>query len=257
MSDCALLSSANMVFDGTFSTIGFQQCLFTGIAGQTTMRVADTAVINRRFRAIYSSFVAFGGATALNFSTLASVPSEGFILDTINFSGGATYLGGIDQTSLKSLFNNCVGITNTTNVGHYRMDNNATDTIISTINTWTLVAGTTIEGFGNSPKWVHTNQKLTYVGTITQNFYISGSFTVESTVTLQTLAVTLAINGVPQEDEAIEIRVQQANEPYTINGIGILSVVTGDYVELYIKNMTSTQDVLVTNFNVIIQKVSG
>jgi hypothetical protein len=257
MSDCALLSSANMVFDGSFGTIGFQQCLFTGIAGQTTMSVASTATITRRFRAIYSSFVAFGGATALNFSTLASVPTEGFILDTINFSGGATYLGGLNETSLKSLFNNCVGITNTTNVGHYRMDNNTTDTVISAVDTWTLVEGTTIEAFGNSPKWSHTNQRLTYVGSTTQNFYISGSFTVESVLTLQTLSVTLGINGVPQDNEAIEIRAQQANQPYTINGIGVLSVVNGDYIELFVKNKTSSQDILVTNFNVVVQKVVG
>lgn len=257
MSDCALLSSANMTFDGSFGTIGFQQCLFSGIAAQTTMTVAATATISRRFRAIYSSFVAFGGATALMFENSASIPTQGFILDTINFSGGATYLGGVNSNSLKSLFSNCIGISNTTNAGHYRMDNNIVETNILSTNTWVLVEGITAEGYGNSPKWVHSNQKLTYVGNIAQDFYISGTFTIESTFNLQTIAVTLGINGIPQEDEAIEIRAQQANQPYTISGIGLISVVNGDYIQLYVKNVNSSQNITVTNFNVIIQKVTG
>lgn len=257
MTDSALLSSANMVFDGTIGTIGFSQCLFTGIAGQTTMSVAPTATITRRFRAIYSSFVAFGGATALNVSPLATINPEGFILDTINFSGGATYLGGLDHLSLKSLFVNCVGITNTSNVGHYRMDNNATLTTISSADTWTLVEGTTTVGYGNSPKFEHTNQKLTYIGTITQDFYVTGNFTIKAASQNQTYAVTFALNGVPQDDERIEIRTTTANQPFSITGLALAPLSTGDYLELYIKNMNNTNNVTVTNFNVIIQKVTG
>lgn len=257
MTDSALLSSANMVFDGTIGTVGFSQCLFTGIAGQTTMSVAPTATITRRFRAIYSSFVAFGGATALDVSPSATINTEGFILDTINFSGGATYLGGLDHTSLKSLFVNCIGITNTSNVGHYRMDNNATLTTITTTNTWTPVQGTTIVAYGNSSKFDHTNQRLTYVGAIVQDFYISGNFTIEAATQNQTYAVTFALNGVPQEDEAIEVRTGTANQPFSITGLALAPLSPNDYIELYIKNMNNTNNVTVTNFNVIIQRITG
>lgn len=257
MTDCALLSSSNLIFDGSFGTIGFDQCLFSGIAGQTTLTIASTATITRRLRIIYSSFVAFGGATALNVNSSASIPTQGFILDTVNFSGGATYLGGINHTSLKSLFSNCIGIINTTNAGHYRLDNNATVTTISASDTWTLVEGTSSEGYGNSPKWIHSNQRLTYIGNVTQDFYISGVFTVESAFNLQTLAVTLGLNGTPQDNEAIEIRVQQSNQPYTITGVGLVSISNGDYIELFVKNMNTSQNITVTNFNVIIQKITG
>ena len=257
MTDSALLSSANMIFDGTVGTVGFSQCLFTGIPGQTTMSVAPTATITRRFRAIYSSFVAFGGATALNVSPSATINSEGFILDTINFSGGATYLGGLDYNSLKSLFVNCVGIINTSNAGHYRMDNNATITTIGAVNTWTPVLGITIIGYGNSPKFVHTNQRLTYVGATTQDFYVSGTFTIESVSNNQTFAVTFALNGVPQDAESVEIRTATANQPYSITGLALAPLSTNDYIELYIKNLNATANVRVTEFNVIIQKVTG
>ncbi len=86
MSDCALLSSANMTFDGSIGTVGFNQCLFSGIAGQTTLNFPSTLTITRRIRATYSSFVAFGGATAIYVDPLAVIPVESYILDTVNMS---------------------------------------------------------------------------------------------------------------------------------------------------------------------------
>ncbi len=118
MTDCALLSSANMTFDGTISTIGFDQCLFSGIAGQTTLNFPSTLTVSRRIRVIYSSFIAFGGATAIfvDPAVTFTAGAESYILITINFSGGATYTGGIDYTSNLALFQNCKGITNTASI---------------------------------------------------------------------------------------------------------------------------------------------
>ena len=253
MNDCALLSSSNMSFDGTIGTIGFSNCLFSGRAADTTLRVEPTATVTRRFRMIYSSNVAFAGATAIDFSASASVPAEGFILDTINFSGGANYLGGLSQSSLSSLFINCVGIKNTTSVGHYRMDNNATASIVSSAGNWVLVEGNSLEAFGNSTKWVHTNQRLTYVGNRTQDFYFSGNFTCLTTTTNQTIKVTIGLNGVPSEDDAIEIRITVGNQPFSVAGFAIGQISNGDYIELFVQNVNTNRDITVTNFNVIAQ----
>ena len=81
MSDCALLSSANMTLDGTIGTVGFNQCLFSGIAGQTTLVFPSTLTLTRRARAINSAFVTPSGGTGIDFSTSATVPVENYILE--------------------------------------------------------------------------------------------------------------------------------------------------------------------------------
>jgi hypothetical protein len=257
MGDCALLSSANMSFDGQFGTIGFSNCLFSGTTTGNTIKLLDTLDLKRRFRMIYSSMVTPAGGTALNVATAAGILSEGYILDTVNFSNTGERLDGVTQSSNKALFINNVGIKNTTNVGHYRMNGNATQSQIATSNTWFPVLGNSVEAYGNSPKWVHTNQRLTYVGTITQDFYFSGSFTCQTGVNNQTLVVTIGLNGVPSDIDAVEIRAQTANQPYTISAVAIVEIKQNDYIELFVKNRLTTQNITVVDFNVIAQKLQS
>jgi len=113
MQDSAFLNSGGMTLDGTIGTVGFTQCLFDCATTTTGITIASTANITRRFRIIYSSFVTLSGETSINVSSSATIGNERYILDTVNFSGGGTYITGVDQTSNKSLFVNCVGITNT------------------------------------------------------------------------------------------------------------------------------------------------
>jgi hypothetical protein len=257
MTDCALLSSSNMIFDGSFGTIGFSNCLFSGTTTGNTIKIEPTLDTLRRFRMIYSSMITPAGGTALNVSTASAINSEGYILDTINFSNTGVRLDGVTQSSNKALFINNVGIKNTTNVGHYRMNANATQSQITTSNTWFPVLGNSVEAYGNSPKWVHTNQRLTYVGTITQDFYFSGSFTCQTGVNNQTLEVTIGLNGVPSDVDAVEIRAQTGNQPYTISAVAIAEIKQNDYIELFVKNRNTTQNITVVDFNVIAQKLQS
>jgi len=129
----AVISSGTLTLDGTFNTVGIDGSLLSPAAGTTGIDILSTCTINRRFRIIYSAFVVEPGETGINVGALStSFPNpESFILDTVNFSGGGTYLNGVTFEDNEALFVNCVGIQNTSSVAQYYMTGNGTDTVIN------------------------------------------------------------------------------------------------------------------------------
>ncbi len=258
MLSCAFLESSGLVFNGSIGTIALSQCLFNGRASSTILTLPSTLTITRRFRIIYSSFVTTAGETSINVSTGSTIPNDAYILTYCNFSGGGTYLVGHDYTSLKALFINNIGIINTSNVGHYYMQNNATSTTITTQNTFVKAAGTTVVGNGNSSKWTTaTTNRLTYAGTISTEFVMTVVGSVQSAANNSTIGVGIAQNGTIITESRVSIRAGVANTPMAFTTQDIIQCVTGDFFEVFVTNETGTQAITVTDLNVIITKITG
>lgn len=248
MGDSAFLNSGNLTFDGSIGTIGMSNCLFDCASGSTALILPSTLTVSRRFRIIYSSFVVLAGETGINVSASATISSERYILDTVNFSGGGTYQSGVTYTDNKALFVNCVGITNTSTKGFMYMLDNATNTTIGVPNTnvWVKATGTTISG--TNSKFTHTTNRLTYNGAFTNSFLISVSATVRSSGTNQSISIGVAKNGtILAESEGI-IRTATSNVEHGGSTQAILEMSANDYVELFVRNTSST-DIRVTDFN--------
>lgn len=255
MTDCALLSSANMTFDGTIGTVGFDQCLFSGIAGQTILNFPSTLTISRRIRVIYSSFVAFGGATAIfvDPAVTFTAGAESYILITVNFSGGATYTGGVTYTSNTALFQNCKGIINTASIGLMSFTNNATENPIVTQGVFEKIEGTTTASSVNQ-KFSHTNNRLTYAGGITKEFVITASVSANSVVTAAAnITVRIAKNGTTIADSESQATTSQAgrNENFFCQTIATLA--PNDFIEMFIANNTTANNLLATELNLIVR----
>jgi len=256
MSDCALLNSANMTFDGTIGTVGFVNCLFSGIAGQRTLNFPSTLTITRRIRAIYSSFVAFGGATAVFLDTAAVVPVESYILDTINFSGGATYTGGVTYTDNKAFFSNCKGVVNSSQIGQMYYSNNTVQNPIATTNIFEKVLGTTTAGTINQ-KFSHANNQLTYTGGLARSFKITAFLSAQSIQTNNTtILVRIAKNGVtiPESEAQATTSATGRNEAFPCQAI--VEMTTNDFIEIFIANATNANNLLVTELNVVIEALN-
>lgn len=254
----AFLNSKGLSFDGTIGTVGFGNSLFSGdgLAGDL-LRIESTCTITRRFRIIYSSVVAFGSTTGLNVNVSATIPNQSYILDTVNFSGGGTYLSGLDSTSNKSLFNNCVGIQNTASRGFMFMVNNTTNTTIGVPNVdeWVKASGTTTEGSLNS-QFTHSNNRLTYTGSLSQSFHIVVCANVRTSSTNQVISIGIAVNGTIITDSEMTIRTSNANQEYPGATQYSINLTNNDYVELFVKNTSST-DVRVSDFNMNIANISS
>jgi len=171
----AFLNSTNLRFSGSTGTIGIDNSIFVGTgAPDPILDITDNAVITRRFRAIYSSFVVFGSTVGINVSTGSTIPTEGYILDTINFSAGGTYLDGVTHNSNKTLFINCVGVPNTFVNGQMYMQDNLTTTEITGTTNFTKILGTTTASVDNS-KYTHANNRLTCSADIERKYLIQAN----------------------------------------------------------------------------------
>lgn len=253
--DSALLNSGGFIFDGTIGTIAFSNCLFDTASTKTAITVLSTCTVSRRLRIIYSSFVTLSGETGVNFNSSATVSDERYILDTVNFSGGGTYISGLDHTSNKSLFSNCVGITNTSTRGFMYMVNNGTDTTIGlpNVNVWVKAAGTTTAGTNNS-KFTHTSNRLTYNGAFSNSFLINVNASVRSGSTSQVISIGIAKNGTIIAESEMTIRTDIANQEYPGSTLAQVEMVATDYVELFVKN-TSSSNMRVSDFNISVTKI--
>ena len=260
LQDSAFLNSGNLTFDGTIGTVGMSQCLFNCNTSGTVFILPSTLTITRRFRVIYSSFIVLSGETGINLHSSTTIPNDGYILTYCNFSGGGTYLSGVNHTSNEALFINNIGITNTSNVGHYYVQNNATATTVGTgqQNIWRKASGTTTEGLGNSPKWTTaTTNRLTYAGSVSTEFVITVVGSVFSTANGVTIGVGIAENGSIQNESAVSVRTTTLNVPFSFALQDIIQVENGDYFEVWVRNETGTQNVTLSDVNVIIQKITG
>lgn len=255
MQDSAFLNSGGLTFDGTIGTIGATQCLFDCRSTKTAFILPATLTITRRFRITYSSFVILSGETGINVDASATIPTEAYILDTVNFAGGGTYLSGLNHTSNDSLFINCVNITNTAVNGQLYMQGNATATTISVQNTFYKVAGTTTASSDNS-KYSHSNNRLTCDATISRKYLIQC-----------VLSFTSSANDICEfgfyDSKSGAIRTPSRTKS-TANASGRAESVTfacvvqhsaGDYLEIHATNTSGARNITVDQLNFIITEI--
>lgn len=247
----AFLNSKGLKFDGTNGTLGFGNCLFSGdgLTGNI-LEILPTCVLTRRFRIIYSSLVSFGSTIGIKVSASATIPSEGYILDTVNFSGGGTYLSGvIDNGDNKTLFNNCRGIVNTDPNSQYYMNGNLTTTPITTIGVPVKILGTTISST-TTQKFTNTNNRATYVGATSQIFKIVATLSLESGNNNQ-IGCYIAKNGIILPESEVYGTTNGAGRAENIVIQTKTTLTLNDYIEIFCENETTTNSVLVTDLNVI------
>ena len=254
----SFLGSQGLRFTGTIGTIGLNNSLFRciGTAGNI-IELDASCVITRRFRIIYSSIVAFSSTVGINVNASATIPTESYILDTINFSGGSTYISGVNHTSNKTLFTNCVGIQNTASRGFMFMVNNGTDTTIGVpnVNDWVKANGTTTAG-GLNAQFTHSSNRLTYTGALSQSFHIVVCANVRSSMSNQNISIGIAVNGAIISDSEMTIRTGTSNQEHAGSTQYSINLTNNDYVELFVKNTNST-DVRVSDFNINISKIAS
>jgi hypothetical protein len=247
----AFLNSKGLAFQGTHGTIAFNNSLFSGdgLAGDLIHVDAGT-VINRRFRIIYSSVVAFGLTTGINIDNTALLPNEAYILDTVNFSGGGTYLVGVTATDNKSLFINCVGIANSGDISQYYMNGNVTATTVVSSGVAYKVAGTTTSA-AVTQKFINTNNRATYVGALTKFFSVTATLSLTSGNNHQ-IGVYIAKNGVLLPESEIYITTNGAGRAEAAVVQSLVQLTANDYIEIFVENDTSATNITVTDLNVIV-----
>lgn len=255
MTDSSFLNSGGLTFDGTIGTISFDQVLFNCNAGGTAITLPATLTVTRRFRAIYSAFVILAGETGINASASATIPTEGYILDHVGFSGGGTYLTGVQHSDNKSLFSLCVGIENTACNGQMYMQDNVTATTVSVQGTFYKVAGTTLASADNA-KFSHTNNRLTCEATIIRKYMISCtlSFTAGNNHVCEFGFYDSQLAAI-RTPSRVKATANSSGRAEHINFTCVLSMSTNDYIEIHCANLTAATNIVVDHLNVIVTEI--
>jgi hypothetical protein len=253
---CALLGSNGMTFTGTIGTIGITNSLFRGIDSfaNPIIQIQSSCTITRRFRILFSSIISLTSNTGIDFSTSAIVPVEGYILQTVNFSGNGTYQIGVTAEDNKSNFENCRGIVNSGSLTQYYMNANVTATNIITQNVFVKGAGTTTQG-SISQRFTLTNNRATYIGALSGIFKITISVSATSGNN-QLLRFRVAKNGTTIAQSEVEETTSGTGRSQTLICQDLVNLVTNDYLELWVANGSSNQDITVENLNVIIERLN-
>ena len=254
--NCAFLNSGAITFDGTIGTIGVFSALFNTAAASTSIEVLSTCTVTRRIRIIYSSFITAAGETSIDVDVAATIPTESYILDTVNFSGGGTYLAGVAVSSNKTLFVNCVGIDNTAVNGQLYMNNNATATTISNTTNFFKVAGTTTASADNA-KYSHSNNRLTCDAVVVRKYLVMAtlSFTSGANNVCQFgfYDSTLGAVRTPSQTKAT------ANAAGRAESVALMCVIehsSGDYIEVHCKNTSAATNITVDEMNLVITEIN-
>lgn len=255
MGDSAFLNSGDLTFDGTFGTIAFGNCLFDGKATQTSIILPATLTITRRFRVVYSSFVILSGETGIDASVSATIPNEGYILDTVNFSGGGTYIAGVLPSDNKSRISECRGINNSASIAQYYMSGNASATTIPIAGTYVKIAGTTTSGSLVEKFNLATTNKAIYEGSLQGSYKVSVSASLTATAN-KVISLRVAKNGTTTASSTSSSTSNSSGRAENINSQDIISLSTNDYIEAFMTNETDTSSVTVEDLNVIIERLN-
>lgn len=252
-SKSAFLDSQGLSFDGTIGTIAINNSLLSGdsTTADDIVRLESTATITRRFRIIYSSVIFSDPTTGINVESGITIDNQSFILDTVNFGGGGSYLQGLDYTSNKALFVNCDGIINSDEIAQYYMNGNTTETIVTDSGVAYKVAGTTTAASFNQ-KFTHTNNRATYTGTKTRFFKVVANISVEANNNNQ-IGVYIAKNGTLINESEVYGTTSGSGRAENIVSQTIVEMAENDYIEIFVKNDSSTKNITATELNVIVE----
>ena len=248
----SFINSKGLKFDGTINTVALNNSLFNGDGSLgNIIEILGTCVILRRFRVIYSSVVAFGSTVAINVDVAATIPVEAYILDTVNFSGGGTYLSGVPVSDNKTNFIKCKGIQNTAEISLYYMHANATATVIAATNTPVKVSGATTSS-AITQKFTNTDNRATYNGSLVRLFKVSASLSLQSGNN-KTIGCYISKNGIISNDSEVYVNTDGVGKAESMHVQTLLELSENDYVEVWIENASSITDITVTDLNLIIQ----
>lgn len=119
-------------------------------------------------------------------------------------------------------------------------------TVITVAGTYVKMAGTTALdsalGFSASG-----NNRIVCDNLVTTNYLLVLSCAVQSTSNNHTLAMRIYKNGVAETSSTMSQRVETANAPCGINLNQIISLAKDDYIEIWLTNITTNNNLTAIN----------
>lgn len=152
---------------------------------------------------------------------------------------------GVNYKMTVANFKAGLGVAGDAPKGLISLQGNTTDTDIVTQNVPVLVAGTwsstTVDNFSASAAG-----RLTYTGAITRNFMIDSTVTMHPAASNVDCAMLIAKNGAVITASQMWSHISH-NAEQQVSSNWIVSLAQNDYVEIFVSNLSGTQDIEVNS----------
>lgn len=136
-------------------------------------------------------------------------------------------------------------------VSQYGMNGNNTQTVISTSSTPVKIDGVTTSS-AITEKFLNTDNRSTYEGALTRTFKIHANLSLTSGNNRQ-IAGYIYKNGVQLSESKAEVTTHGVGKPELMPIQTLVELTYTDFIEVWIENNSDTQNITVTELNVIIQ----
>jgi hypothetical protein len=125
-------------------------------------------------------------------------------------------------------------------------------TTFTTMNTPVKALGTTTSA-GLFRVTSPTNNRLTYEGSKTRSFFVSGALSISQPASNRFFSFYIAKNGVVIPESRQDIKVANSTDQVSLPISCRVSLAPGDYIEVWVANQTATTDITVQTLNLSIQ----
>jgi hypothetical protein len=143
----------------------------------------------------------------------------------------------------------------TGNISHtmgevYFNDNAVATTVPDTVQYVKVAGATTLTpGMSMGVDGGGASNRLRYVGAVPRHFHVACSFSFVSTSNNQTIEFAIAKNGQTVNSSILRARISTGSDVQSSAMHVALSLAQNDYIEVFLRNATSTAAVTVTNLN--------
>lgn len=248
------IRSSNLTFSGRFGTIGFSNSLLTNTTQVgSILTFNSTCVITRRIKIVESSIVVTTGKTAISIDPAATIPNSGLILTSLNFSGGGTYLSGVSAGDNIALFFKCLGISNSQSRANFHLLIGAS--IAQSQNNWVTISGSTTAPSSTNSKFTHSDNLLTYTGSLTQVFLVSYSCSYTGT-NGNIINTGISISGAVPIDDTISTSTMSASGRIeVVSNTFFVELTTGATLRIQTMNKTSSASITPTQLSLTVSGI--
>lgn len=255
MSNAFINVQSGMEYTGNFDAHVYDTCIVTSASSGSLVFDYDlNTTIRNRVRSVFSSFTATTGSIIYNFDDSTTIDDERVqFIGCFFTSSGGSFVSGAAPGSERSLYQNNIGIRDTSPRSWYYMLNNATETVIAVTNTWVKVAGTTTSE--QSEKFANTNNRATYISK-QRRFFQVGVHLSAFGGNGDDLEFALAKNGTVISPTIASIVGEGAGNNISVGVDALVGLSENDYIELYARNTTDTTNLTVTSLNLIAVEIS-
>lgn len=236
------------------NTNGFTFQNDNNVVLSNTLWDASNSNIYERFIGTFNVIQILGGdrlttsansATALDISGITSVNAGA--VKVVMFTGTGTYVNGTFSNAWEVEANGISTQKDEVAGGNIYITTPVATTFAAT-NTPVKVLGTTAST-GLFRVTSPANNRLTYSGSKTQAFFVSGALSITNPNSNRFFSFYIAKNGVVIPESRQDIKVVNSTDQVSIPISCRVTLAPGDYIEVWVANQTATTDVTVQTMN--------